>query len=109
MVRLSIGFVTDRTFGTIGFQPSNQPASAGVAPGHCAWTDRGWREGEPASLFFPDLGRVTGVVRNGAYENLQFTHNGVRNLERMTRDGGGTFVFQVHRQGNAMQVDRVGP
>jgi hypothetical protein len=106
---LSVGFVSDRNFAVVTFKPSNAPSSAGVQPGYCAWSDRGWRTGEPTNLYFPDVGRVVATFTNGAYRNVSFTRNDVRDLEEITRNTGRTFVFQVRREGNSMTVHRVGP
>jgi hypothetical protein len=108
-MKLVVGFNNGHNIASIYFKPSGQSAAAGVAPGFCAWSDRGWRQGEPTNLFIADAGHVVATFQNGAYSNVQFTRADIRNLEGITRNSGQTFVFQVRAQGNSMTVDRVGP
>jgi hypothetical protein len=110
---LSVGIFNGRNTATVFFNPSSRPASAGLAPGSCGWTDRGWRQGEPTNLSIRDAGRVVGSFVNGSYSRVEFTRGDIRFLEAITRNGNQTFVFQVHREGfggnGTMVVDRVGP
>ena len=113
-MRLFVGIANGLNTATIFFKPSPQSAAAGVAPGFCAWSDRGWRNGEPASLLIRDAGRVVGSFQNGRYSELGFTRGDIRGLESITRNSGQIFIFQVHREGSAvnggtMVVDRIGP
>ncbi|MBC8120696.1 MAG: hypothetical protein H7Y22_02525, partial [Gemmatimonadaceae bacterium] len=111
-VQLSVGIANRTNTATVVFRPSNAPASAGVAPGFCAWSDRGWREGEPTTLTVRDAGRVVGSFQNGTYSDLRFSRGDIQGLEGITRNSGQTFIFQVHREGTGgngtMVVDRVG-
>jgi hypothetical protein len=75
----------------VRFEPTDVGANvAPPGPGQCGWLDRGYRPGEPASL------RYAG------------NQDGVRYLlDGMLR--GGNFYVYVHRDGDAMAVDRIGP
>jgi hypothetical protein len=75
----------------IRFEPTE--VGAGVAPpgpGQCGWLDRGYRAGEPASLQY--LG------------NLDAVHYLVNGVLR-----GDNFYVHVHKDGDVMTVDRIGP
>ena len=110
---LSVGIANGTNTANVFFKPSNVPAAAGVAQGFCAWSDRGWRNGEPTSLEIRDAGRVTGNFQNGTYSSFRFTRSDIQGLEGITRNSGQIFIFQVHREGTGgngtMVVDRVGP
>jgi hypothetical protein len=114
-MNMYIGVINSSSMVQVRFNPSNRSAASGVPPGSCAWTDRGWRSEEPAQFLVKNVGKVTGsFFSNGSYSSLEFERGDVRNLERITRNNGGTFVFQVHRVGTSsnggwMEVDRVGP
>lgn len=112
-MRLSVGILNGLNTASVFFRPSGVPAAAGLSPGFCAWSDRGWRDGEPTTLSIRNAGRVVGNFQNGAYSQLEFTRGDIRGLEGITRNSGQIFIFQVHREGTggtgAMVVDRVGP
>jgi hypothetical protein len=75
----------------VRFEPTD--VRAGVAPpgpGQCGWLDRGYRPGEPASLRY-----------SGNRDGVRYLLDGVL--------GGGNFYVHVHRDGDAMTVDRAGP
>jgi hypothetical protein len=75
----------------VRFEPTD--VGAGVAPpgpGQCSWLDRGYRPGEPASLQY-----------SGNPDGLRYLANGVFR--------GGNFYVHVHKDGDSMMVDRVGP
>jgi hypothetical protein len=113
-MRIYVGVRDSNSMVQVRFNPSPNSAALGVPPGFCAWTDRGWRNGEPAQLLIKNIGKVTGSFSNGSYSSIEFGGGPARYLDRITRDGGGTFIFQVHRVGTTsdgghMEVDRVGP
>jgi hypothetical protein len=75
----------------VRFEPTD--VGAGVAPpgpGQCGWLDRGYRPGEPASLRYA-----------GNPDGVHYLLDGVLR--------GGNFYVHVHRDGDAMAVDRIGP
>ena len=109
-----VGVIDSNSMVQVQFHPSPKSAAAGVPPGSCAWTDRGWRNDEPTQVLVKNIGKVTGRFSNGSYSSLEFERSDLQYLERITRNNGGTFIFQVHRVGTAhnggwMEVDRVGP
>jgi hypothetical protein len=72
-----------------------EPADVGVGvappgPGQCGWLDRGYRPGEPASLQY-----------SGNPGGVRYLANGVFS--------GGNFYVHVHKDGDSMVVDRIGP
>jgi hypothetical protein len=75
----------------VRFEPTE--VGAGVAPpgpGQCGWLDRGYRPGEPASLQF-----------SGNPDGVHYLVNGVLR--------GDNFYVHVHKDGDVMTVDRIGP
>jgi hypothetical protein len=75
----------------VRFEPTD--VGVGVAPpgpGQCGWLDRGYRPGEPASLRY-----------SGNPDGVRYLVDGVLR--------GGNFYVHVHRDGDAMTVDRIGP
>jgi len=75
----------------VRFEPTD--VGVGVAPpspGQCGWLDRGYRPGEPAVLQY--VGNPDGV---------RYLVDGVLR--------GGNFYVHVHKDGDAMVVDRIGP
>jgi hypothetical protein len=75
----------------VRFEPTD--VGVGVAPpgpGQCGWLDRGYRPGEPASLRY-----------SGNLDGVRYLVDGVVR--------GGNFYVHVHKDGDAMMVDRVGP
>jgi len=75
----------------VRFEPTD--VGAGVAPpgpGQCGWLDRGYRPGEPAVLQY-----------SGNPDGVRYLANGVFR--------GGNFYVHVHKDGDSMIVDRIGP
>jgi len=106
-LRFNFGFNNGTMIGNLGFKATNAPAAAGVPPGFCAWSDRGFRQNEPTTLYFPNIGLGAGSLSNGSYTNVRFTQ--LPFVQDLVRNSGQYFVFQVHREGNSMYVDRIGP
>jgi hypothetical protein len=75
----------------VRFEPTDVGAGvAPPAPGQCGWLDRGYRPGEPALLQY-----------SGNLDGVRYLANGVFN--------GGHFYVHVHKDGDSMTVDRIGP
>lgn len=105
--KFAFGFSNDIMLGTLNFNPSSAPAASGVSPGFCAWSDRGFRADEPTTLSFHDIGLASGIISNGKYSGFAFAK--LQFIKDLVRDSGKFFVFQVHRDGRYMNVDRIGP
>jgi hypothetical protein len=75
----------------VRFEPTDVGAGvAPPAPGQCGWLDRGYRPGEPASLQY-----------SGYPDGVRYLADGVFR--------GGNFYVHVHKNGDSMMVDRIGP
>jgi hypothetical protein len=75
----------------VRFEPTDVGAGvAPPAPGQCGWLDRGYRPGEPASLQY-----------SGNPDGVRYLADGVFR--------GGNFYVHVHKNGDSMMVDRIGP
>ncbi len=77
-----------------GFTPASKPATQGVDPGTCAWSDRAFRQGEPSvlALVTNDTSLTFYVNNNGTTSVAPSTQSWVGNIGR----AGYKKIFKVH-------------
>jgi hypothetical protein len=96
---------------TLEFSKSTAPASSGLQPGQCAWTDRGFKPSEPSQICF-HAGISGIVITNGTPIAGTFTGPGAA-LAKAAAVGPTTLMnFSVHAGstiGPCLIVDQYGP
>ncbi|WP_114011281.1 hypothetical protein [Cohaesibacter intestini] len=101
---------TQEAFATLTFRPASTGAAA-RAPrsGECAWSDRGFRPGEPNKLMFRDNGKWVQSLCSSRGCTFRTNSRGIQTMMNAVK-GGRPFVVRAYndRRGN-MVITRFGP
>lgn len=97
------------------FNKASGPATGGLRPGECAWTDRALNAQEPDVLQFDVQARTLNVDEfreNGRTSNLVFRIGGnarASDIVNRIRTGGDFQVYAYNNGSGALVITRLGP